>query len=106
MRNAPWSLVLAALEIAFSGWGLLAAPAPPPDSPREYYNQGTRQFQEGKLREAESALQTAVAANDERVQAQALYNLGHVRFRQGVEALKECMSGSAAKARGDAANQA
>ena len=79
-------------------------PDPPAiEKPRDFYNVGTRKLKEGKLRDAESMLQAAVAANDEAVQPPALYNLGHVRFKQGAEALKESMSGGAAKARGDAA---
>src|SRR5580765_8086522 len=54
--------------------------APPP----VLYNQGTQKFHEGKLREAEASLQTALASQDEKVQIPALYNLGHVRFREGV----------------------
>ncbi len=82
-----------------------AAETDPPsiEKPRDFYNVGTRKLKEGKLRDAESMLQAAVAANDEAVQPPALYNLGHVRFKQGAEALKESMSGGAAKARGDAA---
>jgi tetratricopeptide (TPR) repeat protein len=75
-----------------------------PETPRDFYNNGTRKFKEGKLRDAESMLQAAVAANDEKVQPPALYNLGHVRFKQGLEALKDSMSGGAAKSRGDAAS--
>jgi hypothetical protein len=72
-------------------------------SPREAYNEGTKQLREGKLREAESTLQTAVASNEEKVQSAALYNLGHVRFKQGVEALKDAPKGDGAKARADGA---
>lgn len=87
----------------------LTAPAGTVDSngaksPRDHYNEGTARFREGKLREAEYALQTAVASNHERVQPRALYNLGHVRFQQGAEALKESMKAEAAKARSDAAS--
>ena len=75
----------------------------PPASPREFYNDGTQRYREGKLREAELSLQAAVASEDERVQPAALYNLGHVRFQQGVEALRQAPNGQAARARGNTA---
>lgn len=75
-------------------------------SPREYYNQGTQKLREGKLREAEGNLQTAVANGSERIQPLALYNLGHVRFRQGVEALKEADRNPASQARSALASDA
>jgi hypothetical protein len=56
-------------------------------SARELYNDGTHKLNEGKLTEAESYLQSAVAAQDERVQSPALYNLGLTRFKQGVNEL-------------------
>jgi hypothetical protein len=43
----------------------------------------------GKLRDAEVALETALASQNSRLQPPALYNLGHVRFSQGVEELKK-----------------
>lgn len=54
---------------------------------RELYNDGTRKLAEGKLAEAESYLQSAVASQDERVQPPALYNLGHARFQEGLKEL-------------------
>jgi len=80
-----------------------AAEPQPPSSPQQFYNQGTQKFREGKLREAESSLQVAVASQNEKVQIPALYNLGHVRFREGIEDLK---SGPNAKAGEAAANHA
>jgi tetratricopeptide (TPR) repeat protein len=62
---------------------------PPPTTPREYVNAGTAKLREGKLREAETFLETAVATQREWVQPVALYNLGHVRFGQGLEELKK-----------------
>jgi tetratricopeptide (TPR) repeat protein len=72
-------------------------------SPRESYNAGTAKLREGKLREAEAALQAAVAGELEALQPRALYNLGHVRFRQGAEALKESAGPDALPAQGGAA---
>jgi hypothetical protein len=68
-------------------------------SPRDSYNEGSRQLREGKLRDAEALLQAAVVSNDERLQPAALYNLGHVRFRSGKEALKEADDAGATQAR-------
>ncbi len=76
--------------------GLTGAKAPPepieaspPSTPREYFNAGTQKLKEGKLKEAEALFQSALAAQSERLQPSALYNLGHVRFAQGVEELKK-----------------
>jgi len=80
-----------------------AAESQPPSSPQQFYNQGTQKFREGKLREAESSLQVAVASQNEKVQIPALYNLGHVRFREGIDDLK---GGPNAKASEAAANRA
>ena len=74
----------------------LCAPTAPEkelSSPRDFYNDGTKKLKDGKLRDAEMSLQTAVASQDEKIQPAALYNLGEVRFRQGVEELKNIMNG-------------
>jgi hypothetical protein len=80
-----------------------ATPSPEPKSSRDFYNVGTRELRDGKLREAELSLQTAVASQDDHVQRVALYNLGHVRFKQGVEALKKGPDAGAAVGRSQAA---
>lgn len=67
---------------------------PVPESARDYYNQGTQQLNQGKLREAEALLESALAAQEERLQPAALYNLGHTRFAQGVQELKRSQSAS------------
>ena len=80
-----------------------SAPAPeqtPPTTPREFYNAGARQLGAGKLREAEASLESALASQNQRLQPPALYNLGLVRFGQGVEQLKK---GPAAKPTADRA---
>jgi tetratricopeptide (TPR) repeat protein len=61
----------------------------PPSTPRDFYNAGTQKLREGKLREAEAFLENVLASQRESLQPPALYNLGHVRFRQGVEELKK-----------------
>lgn len=58
-------------------------------SPDELLIQGTQELIQGKLREAEQTLVATVGMQQERVQGEALFNLGHVRFRQGQQALKE-----------------
>ena len=81
------------------------APAPEPtpaSTPREFYNAGTRQLGAGKLREAEASLESALASQNERLQPPALYNLGLVRFAQGVEQLKKGPQAKATTARGQA----
>ena len=54
---------------------------------RELYNDGVTRLAKGELRDAEMALRKAAGADVESVQPLALYNLGHVRFRQGEETL-------------------
>ena len=76
-----------------------------PVTPRELYNDGTARLREGKLREAEASLQVAVASNNEKIQTPALYNLGHTRFQQGVETLKEIKDGKGTQSRGEAATE-
>ncbi len=79
----------------------LVAAEPETKSPRDLYNQGTQKFKEGKLRDAETFLQTAIAGNREFVQQHALYNLGHVRFEQGKQLLKEAPEPQALKPSAD-----
>jgi hypothetical protein len=55
---------------------------------REFYNEGVGKLGKGELRDAEMALRKAAGSEVESVQPLALYNLGHVRFRQGEETLK------------------
>jgi hypothetical protein len=57
-------------------------------SPREAYNQGVEALEKGYLREAENWLLRATAMQRESIQPPALYDLGHIRFRQGQELLK------------------
>jgi hypothetical protein len=78
---------------------------PPPSTPREFFNAGTQKFQQGKLREAESYFESALASQITRLQPPALYNLGHVRFGQGVEELKKGPAAGPTAANGQAAAQ-
>jgi len=67
---------------------LTAAHAARDLTPREAYNQGTDALNKGYLREAESWFLRSTAAQNLQLQPPALYNLGHVRYRQGQELLK------------------
>jgi hypothetical protein len=55
-----------------------------------------------KFADAEKMFQSALAAQDERVQPAALYNLGHTRFDEGGELLKKGPDAQKAAARGAA----
>jgi len=81
------------------------APPSPPETPREFFNAGARQLGAGKLREAEASLETALASQNQRLQPAALYNLGLVRFGQGVEELKKGPAARPAAARGEHATE-
>jgi hypothetical protein len=71
-----------------------------PVSTRDFFNLGATQLQAAKLKEAEVFLETALARQESRWQAPALYNLGHVRFAQGQEELKKGPPGKASANRG------
>src|SRR5947209_1681522 len=77
-----------------------AADSPAPSTPREFFNAGTRKLREGKLRESEAFLESALASQQERLEPPALYNLGHVRFGQGKEELKKSLAAGPTAARG------
>jgi tetratricopeptide (TPR) repeat protein len=81
--------------------GAVTAFADSSPTPRALFNDGTTKLREGKLREAETALQSAVAAQSDALQPLALYNLGHVRFQQGTNILKEIADKAALQRRGD-----
>ena len=72
-----------------------------PQTPREFFNAGTQKLREGKLREAEALFESALATQNEQLQPQTMFNLGHVRYDQGVEELKQSppAGGTAARAR-------
>ena len=77
----------------------------PPETPREFYDAGTRQLGAGRLREAEASLETALASQNQRLQPPALYNLGLVRFEQGAEEWKKGPAAEPTTARGQRATQ-
>jgi tetratricopeptide (TPR) repeat protein len=99
-----WSLVamIAAGLTGMLAGNALAVGAEAEDStPRQLYNDGTAQLRKGKLREAEALLQGAVASQDQKTQPPALYNLGHVRFLQGKEVLKDAPDAGAVRTRSE-----
>ena len=78
---------------------------PPPSTPREFFNAGTQKLQQGKLREAESYFESALASQLAKLQPPSLYNLGHTRFGLGVEELKKGPGAGPTAAHGHAAAQ-
>ena len=74
-----------------------------PVTARDFYNAGTRLLAGKKYADAEKMFESALAAQDERVQPAALYNLGHTRFDEGVELLKKGPDAQKVAARGNAA---
>jgi hypothetical protein len=101
-----WTLDLGFLtSLLLALTSLAASDSAPPATPREFFNAGTRQLGAGKLREAEASLETALASQNQQLQPPALYNLGLVRFGQGVEALKKGPAAKPTVARGRTAAQ-
>ncbi|HSY19237.1 MAG TPA: hypothetical protein VK815_12920 [Candidatus Acidoferrales bacterium] len=60
-----------------------------PATARDLYNEGTKLLAAKKYADAERMLTAALAAQDDRVQPPALFNLGHVRFADGLEIYKK-----------------
>ena len=94
-----------ALTVVAAPAGTDPAPPAPPETPREFFNAGSRQLSAGKLREAEASLEIALGSQQVRLQSPALYNLGLVRFGQGVEELKKGPAAKPATARGQTATE-
>lgn len=61
----------------------------PPVTARDFYNAGTKLLARTNFTEAEAMFQSALAAQDERVQTAALYNIGDTRFDLGLDYLKK-----------------
>lgn len=76
------------------------------ETARGFYNAGTDKLRAGKLGEAESLLGASLARQDEAIQPMALFNLGHVRFAQGIEELKKSQDAGAVNRRSHAAEAA
>ena len=75
----------------------------PPATARDFYNVGTRLLAATNFAGAEKMFTTALAAQDDRVQPPALFNLGHTRFAAGGELLKKGPDAQKVSARGQAA---
>ena len=76
---------------------------PPPATARDFYNAGVKLLAATNFTGAEKMFQSALAAQDERVQPPALYDLGHTRFTEGGELLKKGPDAQKVSARGNAA---
>ena len=87
------------LTIGFRGFAATTN-AITPVTARDFFNAGTSLLAGGKFAEAEKMFQSALAAQDERMQPLALYNLGHTRFATGMELLKNKMASSGYTDRG------
>jgi tetratricopeptide (TPR) repeat protein len=106
MKQTSFLTVLICLVIGAAPALPAASPeVPVPSTPREFYNVGTRELNNGKLREAEASLETALASQNPNLQPAALYNLGHVRFALGLEELKKGPASKQTSARSNAAAQ-
>jgi hypothetical protein len=70
---------------------------------RDFYNEGTRLLAAKKLADAERMFESSLAAQDERLQPATMYNLGHVRFADGLDLLKKGPDAQKVAARGQAA---
>ena len=110
MNRQPVIAVLLFLSLPLICWGASTPTSPPepppPTTPREFFNAGTEQLRAGKLREAESLLEIVLTSQNDQLQPPALYNLGHVRFDQGIEILKKGPAAGPTNARGRAAAEA
>ena len=74
-----------------------------PVTARDFYNAGTRLLAAKNYADAEMMFESALAAQDERVQPPALYNLGYTRFAEGVELLKKGPDAQKVSTRGNSA---
>jgi len=107
MRTFQGFVLLCFLTLGPASWGatpeadtvISPAPAAAPQTARGLYNAGSRQLQAGKLGDAEALLESSLDQQDDLVQPAALFNLGHVRFAQGAEALKKSPGGVAPQSR-------
>lgn len=96
-------LVLLALMLALNVRADSVTNAPEPVTARDYYNAGTKLLTANKYADAERMFDSGLALQDERTQPPSLYNLGHVRFAQGVQNLTNGPSAKNALAQGEQA---
>lgn len=98
IKRSTTTLAALALLVATAG----NVSAQPEVSVRKTFQQGTEELRQGKLAEAEALLESILTAQDESVQAPALYNLAHARFALGQEELKKSEKAGPMAARGRA----
>jgi tetratricopeptide (TPR) repeat protein len=97
---------LFALAFCFHAPANEATNFPAPVNARDFYNAGTELLAAKKFDRAEQMFESALAAQDERVQPPALYNLGHARFGEGGELLMKGPDAQKVAAQGSAASAA
>jgi tetratricopeptide (TPR) repeat protein len=95
--------IAAALAIGSPALAGDSTNAVPPATARDFYNAGAKLLAAKKYADAEKMFQSAMAAQDDRVQPLALYNVGHARFASGLERLKQGPDAHQVAAQGDAA---
>jgi len=106
MRTTAINLILWLLLAGAVDARILAADetnAPILTSARDFYNEGTRLLTADKFADAERMFESSLAAQDESVQPATLYNLGHVRFADGLDLLKKGPDAQKVTAQGQAA---
>ena len=91
-----------ALAFCFRAMAGDATNAAAPVTARDFYNAGTKLLAAKKFPDAERMFQSSLAAQDERVQPAAIYNLGHTRFAAGADLLQKGPDAQKAAARGNA----
>ena len=97
-RLAPaFALIICCRALAGSETNAVA-----PVTARDFYNAGTRFLATNKFADAEKMFESALAAQDERLQPAALYNLGHARFDLGADLLKKGPDAQKVAAQGSA----
>ena len=102
LKRCVLAFMLALAGSAFAGDQTNAiAPAIQPVTARDFYNAGTQLIAAKNFPEAEQMFLASLAAQDERVQPAALYNLAHARFDDGLAALKKGPNAQSTSAQGD-----
>jgi tetratricopeptide (TPR) repeat protein len=95
--------MLIALLFCFQVPAQVATNFPAPVTAEDFYNAGTELLEAKKFAEAEKMFESALAAQEERVQAPALYNLGEARFADGADRLKKGPDAQKTDAQGNGA---
>ncbi len=103
-KKFPTVIMLFVCLLAFDSRGIAAETnSIAPVTARDFYNAGTKLLADKKFAEAERMFQSALAAQDERVQPMTEFNLGHTRFADGLEILKKGPDAQEVSAQGNAA---